>query len=82
MLTVSRIVTERTVLTLLQRYEYQVLIDYGKNTLSHLSPWEPEKEQDYFDESQVRSRLQMSNDLFVTGSAIHFVARGNIDRDG
>ncbi|GGI94413.1 hypothetical protein GCM10007978_35070 [Shewanella hanedai] len=70
-----------TTLTLLQHYDHQVLIDYHKRNRLHLSPWEPERDNDYLEASQVSKRLQVSNDLFFAGGAVNFVARGNI-RDG
>ena len=81
MLKIPKITTQRTVLTLLQHYDHQVLIDYHKRNRLHLSPWEPERDNDYLEASHVSKRLQVSNDLFFAGGAVNFVARGDI-RDG
>ncbi|WP_394388379.1 hypothetical protein [Shewanella woodyi] len=82
MLVAPKITTKRTVLTLLQHYDYQLLIDYYERNHSHLSPWEPEREQCYFEQAQVRERVQCNNALFFAGGAVHFVARGSINHDG
>ncbi|WP_065188028.1 GNAT family N-acetyltransferase [Shewanella woodyi] len=82
MLVAPKIMTQRTVLTLLQHYEYQLLIDYYERNHSHLSPWEPEREQGYFEQAQVRERVQCNNAHFFAGGAVHFVARGSINHDG
>ncbi|WP_049774373.1 GNAT family protein [Shewanella woodyi] len=81
MLVAPKITTKRTVLTLLQHYDYQLLIDYYERNSSHLLPWEPERDNDYLEASHVSKRLQVSNDLFFAGGAVNFVARGNI-KDG
>jgi ribosomal-protein-alanine N-acetyltransferase len=82
MLTVPKILTERTALTLLPHYDFQLLIDYHERNCLHLSRWEPIREHDYFEEEQVRDRIQQSTDFFFAGGAVNFVARGNIEQDG
>ncbi|WP_394147547.1 GNAT family N-acetyltransferase [Shewanella atlantica] len=61
-------------LTILQHYDYQLLIDYYHNNRAHLAAWEPEREPDYFCKYRVRRRLMESNELFSVGAAVHFVA--------
>jgi len=74
MITVPIIKTQRTMLTLLQHYDYQLIIDYYQKNSAHLAPWEPQGELDYFSKPQVRRRLLESNDLFAVGGAVHFAA--------
>jgi len=74
MFTIPRIKTKRTMLTILQYYEYQLLIDYYQKNSAHLAPWEPQREPEYFNPTQVKRRLLESNELFAVGGAVHFVA--------
>lgn len=73
-LCLPKITTKRCLLTLLQHYDYQLLLDYYQQNRAHLSPWEPQRDSEYFTEFSMRKRLQASNDLFVHGGAVHFVA--------
>ena len=74
MIVVPRIKTARCLLTLIQHYDHQVLLDYYRDNRDHLSPWEPQRDSEYFTEFAVRKRLKASNELFANGGAVQFVA--------
>ena len=74
MIVVPRIKTARCLLTLIQQYDHQVLLDYYRDNREHLSPWEPQRGCEYFTEFAVRKRLQASYELFANGGAVQFVA--------
>lgn len=74
MLTVPRIKTARCVLTLLQNNDLQILLDYYRDNREHLSPWEPQRDSEYFTEFSMEKRLQASNELFANGGAVQLVA--------
>ncbi|WP_298768611.1 GNAT family N-acetyltransferase [uncultured Shewanella sp.] len=66
--------TERLYLTLLLPEQYHLLATYYQDNRTHLSPWEPVRNRDYFTDNNIQARLKHQLRAYFQDQALHWVA--------
>lgn len=75
-----KIITERTVIELLEPNSAKLILDYHIQNKEHLAPWEPLRNDEFFTIENWEKTLQTNLEMFEAGTAIKLAAL-NYDRN-
>ena len=71
---IPELITHNLIITILKPDDFHLLADYEQQNHAHFSKWEPLRNENYFKETEVKKRIELSFKNFQTGSSIPFVA--------
>ena len=71
---VPELETENLIISVLNPYDFELLIKYENDNRSHLSPWGPTRVKEYFGFEETKKRVELSFENFQLGSSISLVA--------
>lgn len=71
---IPKIHTERTCITVLQREQSNLLLEFQQQNKVFLAPWEPLRDETFFTEEACHSRVKDSFNAFEQGVALPLVA--------
>lgn len=66
--------TERIFIRHIQTSDAQALAQYYWRNRSHLDPWEPLKDERFYQKEHTRERITRMLETFISDSAVHFAA--------
>lgn len=66
--------TERLIIRHIQPSDAQALAQYYWHNRVHLEPWEPEKDERFYQVEATRARITKMQESFINDNAVHFAA--------
>ena len=70
---IPELITENLIITILKPEEHHLLATYEKNNQTHLTKWEPIRDELYFTDIEVGKRVKSNFKDFISGSSVCLV---------
>lgn len=70
---IPELITSNLIITILKPEEFHLLATYERTNRAHLAKWEPIRDELYFTDVEVKKRVKLNFENFISGSSISLV---------